>query len=208
MGQVYRAMDTRLGRPVAIKICKEEFSGRFEQESRSIAAINHPNVCTLFDVGPNYLVMELVEGETLGARLKRGKLSVAETIRLGAQIAEALAVAHGKGIVRRDLKPANIMLTKAGAKVLDFGLAKSAVDPALTASGGVLGTPAYMAPERLEGKEADARSDIYALGLVLSEMLSGKRSKEPADLATPLDRVKKKFAWSRTRTTAGNAHAT
>ena len=128
MGQVFRATDTRLGRPVAIKVCNEEFTGRFEQERRSIAAINHPNVCTLHDVGPNYLVMELVEGETLAARLRRGKLPMRETLRFGAQIAEALAVAHAHGIVHRDLKPANIMLTKSGVKVLDFGLAKSAVD--------------------------------------------------------------------------------
>jgi serine/threonine protein kinase/roadblock/LC7 domain-containing protein len=191
MGKVYRATDTRLGRAVAIKICKVEFSGRFELESRTIAAINHPHVCTLHDVGPNYLVMELVEGETLAARLKRGKLSLAETIRFGAQIAEALAVAHTKGIVHRDLKPANIMLTKSGVKVLDFGLAKSALDPAQTA-GGVMGTPAYMSPERLEGKEADARADIYALGLVLKEMLTGKRSGHAEDLPPAFDRLVKR----------------
>jgi eukaryotic-like serine/threonine-protein kinase len=192
MGQVFRAMDTRLSRRVAIKICKEEFSGRFEQESRSIAAINHPNVCTLYDVGPNYLVMELVEGETLAARLKRGKLSTNETIRFGAQIAEALAVAHAQGIIHRDLKPGNIMLTKSGVKVLDFGLAKSALDPSLTAAGGIMGTPAYMAPERLEGKDADARSDIYALGLILAEMATGKRSKTLEDLPPGLGRVVKR----------------
>jgi eukaryotic-like serine/threonine-protein kinase len=189
MGHVFRATDTRLNRPVAIKICKEAFIDRFEQESRSIAAISHPNVCTLYDVGPNYLVMELVEGETLAARLKRGKLPMAETIRFGAQIAEALAVAHGKGIVHRDLKPANIMLTKSGVKVLDFGLAKSVVDPSLTAAGGVMGTPVYMAPERMEGKEADVRSDIYALGLILAEMTTGKRSRSAENLPTDLNRV-------------------
>lgn len=192
MGQVFRATDTRLSRPVAIKICKEEFIDRFEQEARSIAVISHPNVCTLYDVGPNYLVMELVEGETLAARLKRGKLSINETVRFGAQIAEALAVAHAKGIVHRDLKPANIMLTKSGVKVLDFGLAKSAADPSLTAAGGVMGTPAYMSPERFEGRDADARSDIYALGLVLVEMATGKRSKNPEDLPPGLDRVVKR----------------
>lgn len=192
MGKVFRATDTRLNRPVAIKICKEEFSGRFEQESRSIAAINHPNVCTLYDVGPNYLVMELIEGETLSARLKRGKLPIDQIIRYGAQIAEALAVAHAKGIVHRDLKPGNIMLTKSGIKVLDFGLAKSAVDPSLTVAGGVMGTPAYMAPERLEGKEADVRSDIYALGLILTEMATGKRSKSPEELPPALHRVVKR----------------
>lgn len=189
MGHVFRATDTRLNRPVAIKICKEAFIDRFEQESRSIAAISHPNVCTLYDVGPNYLVMELLQGETLAARLKRGKLSISETIRFGAQIAEALAVAHAKGIVHRDLKPANIMLTKSGVKVLDFGLAKSAVDPSLTAAGGVMGTPIYMAPERLEGKEADVRSDIYALGLILAEMMTGKRSQNRESLPPALEWV-------------------
>lgn len=189
MGHVFRATDTRLTRPVAIKICKEAFFDRFEQESRSIAAISHPNVCTLYDVGPNYLVVELLDGETLAVRLKRGKLSINDTLRFGAQIAEALAVAHSRGIVHRDLKPANIMLTKSGVKVLDFGLAKSAVDPSVTVAGGVMGTPAYLAPERLEGKEADARSDIYALGLILSEMTTGKRSKTPENLPPAINRV-------------------
>lgn len=192
MGQVFRATDTRLGRPVAIKICNQEFMDRFEQERRSIAAINHPRVCTLHDAGPNYLVMELVEGETLAGRLKRGKLPLKETLRFGAQIAEALAVAHARGIVHRDLKPANIMLTKAGVKVLDFGLAKSAIDPGLTATGHVMGTPAYMAPERLEGKESDARADIYALGLILAEMATGRRSRDPAGLPPALERVVKR----------------
>ena len=192
MGLVFRATDTRLNRRVAIKICKESFSDRFEQEARSIAAVNHPNVCTLHDVGPNYLVMEFVEGETLSARLKRGKLSVCEIIRFGGQIAEALAVAHAHGIIHRDLKPGNIMLTKSGVKVLDFGLAKSSADPAVTLTGGVMGTPAYMAPERFEGKEADARSDIYSLGLVLSEMATGKRSETPEDLPPGLGRVVKR----------------
>ncbi|HEY2468650.1 MAG TPA: protein kinase [Terracidiphilus sp.] len=189
MGQVFRAMDTRLSRRVAIKICKENFIDRFEQEARSIAVISHPNVCTLYDVGPNYLVMELVEGETLAARLKRGKLSLNETIRFASQIAEALAVAHAQGIIHRDLKPANVMLAKSGVKVLDFGLAKSTADPSLTAPGGVMGTPAYIAPERFEGKEADARSDIYSLGVVLAEMATGKRSNTVEDLPPALDRV-------------------
>jgi Tol biopolymer transport system component len=189
MGRVFRATDTRLNRQVAIKVCKQSFSDRFEQEARLIAAINHPNVCTLHDVGPSYLVMEFVEGETLAARLRRGKLPISEIVRFGGQIAEALAVAHAHGIVHRDLKPGNIMLTKSGVKVLDFGLAKSSADPALTDTGGVMGTPAYMAPERLEGKTADARSDIYALGLVLSEMATGKRSEGATDLPPGLDRV-------------------
>jgi Tol biopolymer transport system component len=189
MGQVFRARDTRLSRAVAIKICKQEFIDRFEQEARSIAVISHPHVCTLYDVGPNYLVMELVEGETLASRLKHGKLSLSETLRFGTQIAEALAVAHAQGIIHRDLKPANIMLTKFGVKVMDFGLAKSAVDPSFTAPGAVMGTPAYLPPERLEGKEADARSDIYALGLLLSEMITGRRSSTPESLPPALGRV-------------------
>ena len=189
MGQVYRATDTRLDRLVAIKICKRAFLDRFRQESRSIAAISHPNVCTLHDVGPNYLVMELVDGETMAARLKRGKLTLAQSLRFGAQIAEALAVAHARGIVHRDLKPANIMLTKTGVKVLDFGLARSPGDPTLTQPGHLIGTPAYMAPERTEGKEADERADIYALGLILAEMATGRFSKFPKDLPPALERV-------------------
>jgi Tol biopolymer transport system component len=189
MGQVFRATDTRLGRTVAIKISHESFSDRFEHESRAIAALNHPHICTLHDVGPNYLVMELIEGETLAARLKRGRLSPAEAIRFGSQIAEALAAAHAKGIIHRDLKPANVMLTKSGVKVLDFGLAKSTADPALTAEVAMMGTPAYMAPEQLEGKSADQRTDIYALGLILVEMLTGKRSPASAPLPPPLARV-------------------
>jgi len=189
MGQVYRATDTRLDRPVAIKICKRAFLDRFRQESRSIAAISHPNVCTLHDIGPNFLVMELVDGETMAARLKRGKLTLTQSLRFGAQIAEALAVAHGRGIVHRDLKPANIMLTKSGVKVLDFGLARSPGDPLLTEPGHVIGTPAYMAPERAEGKEADERADIYALGLMLAEMTTGKFSKFPTDLPPEMERV-------------------
>jgi Tol biopolymer transport system component len=170
MGEVFRATDTRLGRAVAIKTCREQFSDRFHREARAISSLNHPNICTLYDVGPNYLVMELVEGETLAARLKRGKLSIEQTIQYGSQIADALAAAHAKGIIHRDLKPGNIMLTKSGVKVLDFGLAKSSQDETLTAANAVMGTPAYMAPEQREGKQCDARTDIYALGLVLREM--------------------------------------
>ena len=176
MGQVFRAIDTRLGRSVAIKISQEEFTDRFEREARAIAALNHPNICTLHDVGPNYLVMELVEGETLAARLKRGKISIEQTIHYGAQIASALSAAHAKGIVHRDLKPGNAMITKTGVKVLDFGLAKSAQDETPTLANVIMGTPAYMAPEQREGKTCDARTDIYALGLVLSEMATGKRT--------------------------------
>ena len=189
MGKVYRATDTRLERPVAIKICKRAFLDRFRQESRSIAAISHPRVCTLHDVGPNYLVMELVDGETMAARLKRGKLPLAQTCRFGAQIADALSVAHSRRIVHRDLKPANIMMTKSGIKVLDFGLARSPSDPVLTQPGQAIGTPAYMSPERAEGKEGDERADIYALGLILAEMATGRYSRFPEDLPPALDRV-------------------
>ena len=192
MGQIFRATDTRLGRSVAIKISNERFSDRFEHESRAIAALNHPNICTLHDVGPDYLVMELLDGETLAARLKRGKLSIEQTVRFGVQIAEALAAAHAKGIIHRDLKPANIMVTKSGVKVLDFGLAKSAGDPSLTGAGAAMGSPAYMAPEQFEGKPADARSDIYALGLVLCEMATGKRSEPSESMPPALGRVVKR----------------
>jgi serine/threonine protein kinase len=169
MGEVFRAVDTRLGRAVAVKVTQQQFSARFEGEARAIASLNHPNICTLYDVGPNYLVMELVEGETLAARLKQGTLSI-EMVRLyGAQIAAALVAAHAKGIVHRDLKPGNIMIAKSGAKVLDFGLAKSGQDETVTASGMVMGTPAYMAPEQRQAKPADARTDIYSFGCILYE---------------------------------------
>ncbi len=175
MGEVYRAIDTRLGRAIAIKITREQFSDRFEREARAISALNHPNICTIHDVGPNYLVMELVEGETLAARLKNGPLPVQTVLLYGSQIAAALVEAHGKGIIHRDLKPANIMIGKSGVKVLDFGLARSGQDETVTASHMIVGTPAYMAPEQREGKPADARTDIYSFGLVLYEMLTGAR---------------------------------
>ncbi|HEV8416935.1 MAG TPA: protein kinase [Bryobacteraceae bacterium] len=175
MGQVFRAVDTRLGRPVAIKFSHERFSERFEREARAISALNHPNICTLYDVGENYLVMELVEGETLGARLKKGTLPMDHVLRYGAEIADALAEAHAKGITHRDLKPGNIMLAKNGVKVLDFGLARSVDDNTLTLTNAVMGTPAYMAPEQREGRSCDGRTDIYALGLILAEMATGKR---------------------------------
>src|SRR6185436_100145 len=167
--------DSRLGRDVAIKVAASQFTGRFEREAHAVAALNHANICTLHDIGPNYLVMELVEGETLAARLKRGKLALADVLKYGVQIADALAAAHAKGIIHRDLKPGNIMLTKNSVKVLDFGLAKSQHGATMTASNVIMGTPAYMAPEQSAGKEADARSDIYALGLVLFEMATGSR---------------------------------
>ncbi|MEP6961265.1 MAG: bifunctional serine/threonine-protein kinase/formylglycine-generating enzyme family protein [Acidobacteriota bacterium] len=182
MGQVFKGLDTRLGRLVAIKTSQDRFNERFEREARAISSLNHPHICTLYDVGTTpsgaaYLVMELVEGETLAARLKRGKRTIEETLRCGAQIADALAAAHLKGIVHRDLKPANIMLAGGAAmhvKVLDFGLAKTAQDATLTAMNAVMGTPAYMAPEQAAGAEAAAAADLFALGLVLYEMASGK----------------------------------
>ena len=173
MGQVFRARDTRLGRAVAIKVSNAKFSDRFEREARAISSLNHPHICTLYDVGPNYLVMELVEGTPL-----KGPLPLPNFLQYAGQICDALDAAHRKGITHRDLKPANILLTKQGVKVLDFGLAHMAAepgDPTLTQAGAIMGTPAYMAPEQRDGKQADARSDLYALGCVLYEMLTGKR---------------------------------
>jgi TolB-like protein len=179
MGEVFRAVDTRLGRGVAIKVVDQRFIARFEREARAISSLNHPHICTLYDIGPNYLVMELLEGETMAARLKSGPIEADEALRYAAQIASALAAAHEHGIVHRDLKPGNIMLTKAGAKVLDFGLATWEGDDSLTGSRMVMGTPAYMAPEQREGKPADARTDIYSFGRVLYEMLTGVRPASP-----------------------------
>lgn len=176
MGEVFRGIDTRLGRPVAIKVVHQQFNARFEREARAISSLNHPHICTLYDIGPNYLVMELLDGETIAARLKSGPLQVDEALRYAAQIAAALAEAHERGIVHRDLKPGNIMLTKSGPKVLDFGLATWEGDDTLTASHMVMGTPAYMAPEQREGKASDARTDIYSFGRVLYEMLTGARA--------------------------------
>ena len=175
MGEVFRAIDTRLGRAVAIKITREQFNARFQREARAISSLNHPNICILHDVGPNYFVMELVEGETIAARLKKGPLPQQEAIGYARQIAAALEAAHEKGIVHRDLKPGNVMLTKSGAKVLDFGLATLEGDQTLTAERMVMGTPAYMAPEQRDGRPADVRTDVYAFGLVLCEMLTGER---------------------------------
>lgn len=201
MGEVYRARDTRLERTVAIKVLPEHFSQntelrqRFEREARAISSLNHPNICTLYDIGnqegTEYLVMEYLEGETLAARLTRGTLPLRETLKIGMEVADALDKAHRGGIVHRDLKPGNIMLTKGGAKLLDFGLAKSAqaavpigsdaltspVNPA-TVPGMVMGTYQYMSPEQISGQEADARSDIFSLGAVLYEMATGKRAFE------------------------------
>ncbi len=189
MGEVFRAIDTRLGRAVAIKTCHEEFGERFHRETRAISSLNHPYICTLYDVGPDYLVMELIEGETLAACLKRGKLPPERAIPYGSQIAEALAAAHAKGIVHRDLKPGNIMIAKTGVKVLDFGLARSLNDASISAPRAVVGTPAYMAPEQLEGKESGPAADIYALGLILREALTGGRLGPTNDLPVQLAHV-------------------
>jgi Tol biopolymer transport system component/predicted Ser/Thr protein kinase len=177
MGQVYRARDTRLHRDVAIKVSIQRFSERFEREAHAVAALNHPNICTLHDVGPDYLVMELVDGKPL-----KGPLSLDEALRYAGQICEALEHEHRKGVTHRDLKPANILVTKQGVKLLDFGLARITPGPEdrtstqLTQAGAVMGTPAYMAPEQWEGKPADSRSDIYAFGCVLYEMLTGRQA--------------------------------
>ena len=192
MGEVWKARDTRLDRSVAIKMLPADFADnaqlrlRLEREAKAISQLNHPNICSLFDVGENYLVMELLEGETLADRVVRGPLPIHETLKIGAQIADALDRAHRAGIIHRDLKPGNIMLTKSGAKLLDFGLAKSGAPPPsaadltqqrpLTQEGTILGTFQYMAPEQLEGLEADARTDIFALGAVLYEMATGRRA--------------------------------
>ncbi|HWC99479.1 MAG TPA: protein kinase [Candidatus Sulfopaludibacter sp.] len=185
MGAVFRAVDTRLGRAVALKMCREEFSERFQREARAIASLNHPHICSIYDVGPDYLVMELLDGETLAAKLKRAKPTIEQTLLWGRQIADALSAAHSKGIVHRDIKPGNVIVTSSGSvKVLDFGLAKrtpettldgSSVTMTLTEAGKVMGTPAYMAPEQAQGKEVDKRADVWAFGVLLYELLTGRR---------------------------------
>jgi Tol biopolymer transport system component/tRNA A-37 threonylcarbamoyl transferase component Bud32 len=195
MGEVYKARDTRLHRTVAIKILSPVLTkdpvarSRFEREARAIAALQHPRVCTLYDLGhhggTDFLVMEYLEGETLAERLRKGRLAVDESLQYAIQIATGLAAAHRAGIVHRDLKPGNIMIAKDGAKLLDFGLAKppasaiaqgvTATQEGITAAGVFLGTLEYMAPEQLEGREADARTDVFALGMVVYEMLAGRR---------------------------------
>ena len=192
MGEVYKARDTRLDRTVAVKVLpehiaqREDLRARFEPEARAVASLNHPNICTLHDIGPGYMVMELIEGETLAARIEKGALPFDQALKLGTQIADALDRAHRAGVTHRDVKPQNIMLTRDGVKVLDFGLAKSAaakpgpseatLSAVLTTEGTVMGTPQYMAPEQFEGKEADARSDIWAFGAVLYEMVTGQKA--------------------------------
>ena len=216
MGDVYRARDSRLNRTVAIKVVQGEFTERFEREAKTISALNHPHICTLHDIGSEggvqYLVLEFLEGETLADRLRKGALPREQAVHIASEIASALDAAHRKGIAHRDLKPGNVMLTKSGVKLLDFGLAK-VIEPVraneagatlsmaapVTARHTVLGTPQYMAPEQVEGREIDTRADIFAFGCVLYEMLSGKRAfdgrsvssvmaaileREPAPLAT------------------------
>jgi serine/threonine protein kinase len=199
MGEVYRAHDARLDRSVAIKVlpahvaADADLKHRFEREARTLASLSHPHICPVFDVGQqdgfDYIVMEHLEGETLAARLARGALPLDQALRYAIEIADALDKAHHKGIVHRDLKPGNVMLTKSGAKLLDFGLAKrhpvgpftgpsasAARSESLTARGTIVGTLHYMAPEQVEGKETDARGDIFAFGAVLYEMVSGARA--------------------------------
>jgi eukaryotic-like serine/threonine-protein kinase len=181
MGEVYRARDPRLGRDVAIKTAAAQFSDRFAREAKTIAALNHPNICQIYDVGPDYIVMELVDG----APLPKGPVPASDALRLAIQIASALEAAHAKGVIHRDLKPANILVSGSTVKLLDFGLAKQVSMPsvpngetetlALTQAGVIMRTPAYMSPEA-EGKEADARSDIFSFGVVLYELLAGKRA--------------------------------
>ncbi len=226
MGEVYRARDTRLGREVAIKVLPQHLSenaevrARFEREAKTVSSLNHPNICTLFDVGrepgeggsggTDYLVMELVEGETLAARLARGPLPIADVLRVGSQIADALDRAHRAGVIHRDLKPGNVMLTRSGAKLMDFGLARATglggpasgsgataaamtrsptVAQPLTAEGTIVGTFQYMAPEQLEGREADALSDVWGLGCVLYEMATGRRAFEGSTQASLISSI-------------------
>src|SRR6201997_239762 len=201
MGEVYRARDTRLDRSVAIKILPAHLSADparklpFEREAKTVSARNHPNICSLFDGGSqdgiDFLVMECIEGESLAQRLKKGALPTEQVMKIGTEIADALDKAHRSGVVHRDLKPGNIMLTKTGAKLLDFGLARTAVSPVssvtltatagsspLTEQGTLVGTFQYMSPEQVEGKELDGRSDIFSFGAVLYEMLTGQRAFE------------------------------
>ena len=217
MGEVYRARDTRLGRDVAVKVLPAHLSAnpdsraRFEREARVVSGLNHPHICVLHDIGragdADYLVMELVDGESLAQRLSRGPVSIAELRRFGAQIAGALDRAHRAGVVHRDLKPGNVMLSKSGAKLLDFGLARATgaggvishsgatmaptVASPLTAAGTIVGTFQYMSPEQIEGREADARSDLWALGCVLYEMATGRRAYEGATPASLMSSIMK-----------------
>ncbi len=214
MGEVYKARDTRLERIVAIKVLpthladRSELRERFEREAKTIASLNHPHICTLFDIGrqdgTDYLVMEYLEGETLAHRLQKGPLPLEQTLQYAIEMSDALDKAHRKGITHRDLKPGNIMLTKTGTKLLDFGLAKlkqeaapvdaqmtelPTVSEPLTAHGAIVGTLQYMAPEQLEGKEVDARTDIFAFGAVVYEMATGKKAFEGKSQASLIAKI-------------------
>jgi serine/threonine-protein kinase len=206
MGEVYLARDPRLDRDVAIKVSAARFTERFEREARTVAQLNHPNVCTLYDVGPNFLVMEFVEGETLAERIKSGPIPLDEGLKLANQIIDGIEAAHEKGITHRDLKPANIKIKPDGPiKILDFGLAKvgpeagqRAAPPSensptltmgLTEAGAILGTAAYMSPEQAKGKTVDKRADIWAFGVVLHEMLTGERLFQGGDMGDTMAAV-------------------
>src|SRR3974390_2454479 len=213
MGEVYRARDTRLDRTVAIKVLPAHLADRpalrerFEREAKTIASLNHPHICALFAVGhqdeTDFLVMEYLEGETLAQRLQKGPLPLDQVLHYSIEIADALDKAHRKGITHRDLKPGNIMLTKSGAKLLDFGLAKwrQGTNPGVplselpteksdvTATGTILGTLQYMAPEQVEGKEADARTDIFAFGVVVYEMATGRKAFEGKTQASLIAKI-------------------
>src|SRR5579864_3139716 len=212
MGEVYRAKDTRLDRVVAVKVLPEHHSSspqvreRFEREARAISSLSHPHICPLYDIGNqdgvDFLVMEYLEGETLAHRLKKGPLPPSQLTQYAIQIVDALDTAHKRGVIHRDLKPSNIMLTKTGAKLLDFGLAKVQVAEAvagttalptqtspLTGEGTILGTLQYMAPEQLEGKEADARTDIFSLGAVIYEMATGRKAFEGKSQASLISAI-------------------
>ena len=212
MGEVYKARDTRLERTVAVKVLSLHLSAsadsrqRFEREAKTISQLSHPHICALYDVGregeTEYLVMEYLEGDTLSDRLAKGPLPLEQTLRFGIEIADALDKAHRQGIVHRDLKPGNVMLTKSGVKLLDFGLAKAMAPAAaagsltalptqqgLTQEGTILGTFQYMAPEQLEGKEADGRTDIFAFGAVLYEMVTGRKAFSGASQASLISAI-------------------
>src|SRR5580692_8151851 len=213
MGEVYRARDTRLERIVAAKILPDHLSDRaelrerFEREAKTIANLNHPHICTLYDTGHqddvDFLVMEYVEGETLAQRLEKGPLPIQHVLQYAVEIADAPDKAHRKGVIHRDLKPGNIMLTKSGTKLLDFGLAKlgqsavpatpesqlPTIKDGITGEGTILGTLQYMAPEQIEAKKVDARTDIFAFGAVVYEMTTGKRAFEGKSSASVMAKI-------------------